>query len=90
MNVEHRLMGQFPNDDLLLLWNIGCPMDYLDEAGRKGEWERMAGVAMKLHGSLANPASISLLAEVTAAWTVSSYRHWAIATTSCSRRDSPQ
>lgn len=64
--VEHRLMGQFPNDDLLLLWNIGCPMDYLDEAGRKGEWERMAGVAMDLHGGVSNPASVSPLAEVTA------------------------
>jgi hypothetical protein len=64
--VEHRLMGQFPNDDLLLLWNIGCPMDYLDEAGRKGEWERMAGVAMELHGGVSSQASVSLLAELTA------------------------
>jgi hypothetical protein len=60
------LMGQFPNDDLLLLWNIGCPMDYLDQAGRKSEWERMAGVAMELHRGVSNPASVALLAEVTA------------------------
>ena len=62
--VESRLVCQFPGDDLLLLWNIGCPMDYLDEADRKAEWERMAGVAMELHRDMPNPASTSLLAEV--------------------------
>lgn len=62
--VESRLAGQFPNDNLLLLWNIGCPMDYLDEANRKSEWERMAGVAMKLHRDLPNAASTSMLGEV--------------------------
>lgn len=62
--VESKLVCQFPNDDLLLLWNIGCPMDYLDEADRKAEWERMAGVAMELHRDMSSPASTSLLAEV--------------------------
>jgi hypothetical protein len=62
--VESRLEARFPDDDLLLLWNIGCPMDYPDEADRKGEWERMAGVAMGLHRDVSNPASVSLLADV--------------------------
>ena len=64
--VERRLASQFPKDDLLFLWNIGCPMDYLDEADRKGEWERMTGVAMELHRDVSNPASVFLLAEVAA------------------------
>jgi hypothetical protein len=62
--VESRLVYQFDNDDVLLLWNVGCPMDYLDEANRKDEWERIAGVAMNLHRKLENPASLSLLKEV--------------------------
>jgi len=64
--VERRLEARFPDDNLLLLWNIGCPMDYLDEVDRKGEWERMAGVAMQLRRNASNPASISLLADVAA------------------------
>ncbi|MGA2148506.1 MAG: hypothetical protein ABSH49_26480 [Bryobacteraceae bacterium] len=64
--VEKRLEVRFPDDNLLLLWNMGCPMDYLDEVDRKGEWERMAGVAMELHRDVSNPASISLLADVAA------------------------
>ena len=39
-------------------------MDYLDEADRKHEWERMVGVAMNLHRGMPKPASTSLLAEV--------------------------
>ena len=62
--VESRLVRQFPKDNLLLIWNIGCPMDYLDEANRKNEWERMAGVAMELHRDLPNQATTSQLAEV--------------------------
>jgi hypothetical protein len=61
--VESRLISQFPKDDLLLIWNIGCPMDHLDE-DRKGEWERMAGLAVELHQELPNPVSTALLAEV--------------------------
>ena len=64
--VELKLMSRFPNDDLLLLWNIGCPMDYLDEANRKGEWERMAGMAMEIRRRALNPSSISLITEVSA------------------------
>ena len=63
--VETKLVGQFPNDDLLLLWNIGCPMDYMDEAKRKDEWEKLVGVAMELHRRVSGPASTSLLAKVT-------------------------
>jgi len=62
--VESRLSSQFPNDSLFLVWNIGCPMDYLDEADRKHEWERMVAVARELHRGMPNPASTSLLAEV--------------------------
>jgi hypothetical protein len=62
--VENRLVRQFRNDDLFLLWNIGCPVDYLDQANRKDEWERMAGVAMKLHRRIPNSACTSLLVEV--------------------------
>jgi hypothetical protein len=62
--VERRLEVQFPDEDLLLLWNIGCPMDYLDEADRKVEWERMTGAAMELRRDVSNPASISVLTDV--------------------------
>jgi hypothetical protein len=64
--IESTLASQFPNDDLLLLWNIGCPMDYLDETNRRHDWETMAGTAMGLRQEVSNPAGISLLAEATA------------------------
>lgn len=63
-DVERRLAAQFPDDDLVLLWNVGCPMDHLDQADRKSEWERMAGVAMDLRERMSNPASLSMLREV--------------------------
>jgi hypothetical protein len=61
--VERGLEAQFPDDNLTLLWNIGCPMDYLDET-RRIEWEKMVGVAMDLHRQVANPSGIALLTEV--------------------------
>ena len=63
--VESSLVCHFPDDDLLLIWNIGCPMDYLDVVDRRAEWQKMAGVAMELHREVRNPASTSLLADVT-------------------------
>jgi hypothetical protein len=63
-DVERKLLARFPNDDVILLWNIGCPMDYLDEVDRKGEWERMTGVAMELRRDVSNPARISLVPDV--------------------------
>ncbi len=47
-SVEQLLEGRFPHDQMLMIWNIGCPMDHLDEDGRRQDWERMAGVAMDL------------------------------------------
>ena len=63
--VESGLISQFPDDDLLLIWNIGCPMDHLDVTDRRTEWERMAGTAMELRGKASNPADSTLLAEAT-------------------------
>ncbi|MFN7992734.1 MAG: hypothetical protein U0Q18_03995 [Bryobacteraceae bacterium] len=39
-------------------------MDYLDQAGRKAEWERMAGLAMALHGEISNPFNLSAMSRV--------------------------
>jgi hypothetical protein len=61
--VETRLTARFPNDDLVFLWNLGCPMDHLDDRERQIEWERMAGVAMELRPHISNPANGALLAE---------------------------
>jgi hypothetical protein len=61
--VERRLEARFPDDGLLLLWNIGCPMDYLDEA-RKIEWEKMVGLAMELRRQVSSPSDVVLLTEV--------------------------
>lgn len=47
-SVEQLLKERFPHDQLVTIWNIGCPMDHLDEDGRRQDWERMAGVAMDL------------------------------------------
>lgn len=62
--VESQLLEEFPDDDLILLWNIGCPIGYLDEAIRKEEWEKMVGVAMSLYRELRPPASTSMVAKV--------------------------
>jgi hypothetical protein len=63
--VEDRLIRQYPNDHLHMVWNIGCPLDHLDATGRRGEWERMAGAAMELRTRIQNPASRTLLGEAT-------------------------
>jgi hypothetical protein len=63
--VESRLMSQFPNEYLHMVWNIGCPLDHLDATGRRGEWERMAGAAMELRTRVLNPTSSTLVAEAT-------------------------
>jgi hypothetical protein len=64
--VERGLEHRFPDDDLLLIWNVGCPMDYLDEKNRRHDWETMAGTAMGLRRQVSNPAGVSLLAEAAA------------------------
>jgi len=61
--VEQRLKQTFPNDDVVLIWNIGCPMDHLDAVDSKSSWEKMAGVAMQLRGRVSNPAETALLRE---------------------------
>ena len=61
--VEERLRQTFPNDDVILIWNIGCPMDHLDEVDSKTSWEKMVGVAMQLRGRVSNPAELALLNE---------------------------
>jgi hypothetical protein len=61
--VESRLSAQFPDDSLFLIWNVGCPMDHLDEMNRKCEWEAMTGVALQMRREVSNPADNSLLAE---------------------------
>jgi hypothetical protein len=63
--VESRLIDQFPNDDLVLIWNIGCPMDHLDVLDRRTEWELMTGAAMELRRGMPNPADSALVAEAT-------------------------
>jgi hypothetical protein len=64
--VERGLKQRFSDDNLFLIWNIGCPMDYLDEMNRKREWESMAGVAMELRRRVASPTHIALLADAAA------------------------
>lgn len=61
--VERRLLERFPNDHLVLLWNIGCPMDYTDAHGYRCDWEKMAGVAMELRMQASGDFKMSLLAE---------------------------
>lgn len=63
--VEDRLVKQYPNERLHMVWNIGCPLDHLDATGRRGEWERMAGAAMELRGKVLNPTDGSLVAQAT-------------------------
>jgi Ethanolamine utilization protein EutJ (predicted chaperonin) len=61
--VEKHLEKIFPNDDVILIWNIGCPMDHLDALDSRSSWHKMAGVAMQLRGRISNPAGLSLLDE---------------------------
>jgi hypothetical protein len=61
--VELALATKFPNDNLLLLWNVGCPMDHLDDGNRKSAWEKMAGVGMKLRARVVNPVGLHLASE---------------------------
>ncbi len=63
--VEDRLIRQYPNEHLHMVWNIGCPLDHLDATGRRGEWERMTGAAMELRRKVLNPTNRTLLAEAT-------------------------
>lgn len=61
--VEERLARRFPGDKLVLIWNIGCPMDFADAEGYRRDWERMAGVAMALRMRAVSGVSLSLVAE---------------------------
>jgi hypothetical protein len=61
--VEQHLKETFPNDEVFLIWNVGCPMDHLDATDSKSSWEKMVGVAMQLRGRVSNPAKIELLNE---------------------------
>jgi hypothetical protein len=61
--VERGLETRFPDDSLLLVWNIGCPMDHLNKAP-KIEWEKMVGLAMDLRRRVSNPSNVALLPEV--------------------------
>lgn len=63
--IEQRLRTQFPEDDLVLIWNIGCPMDHLDVEDLRSEWERMTGAAIELRQHVSSQADMSLLAEAT-------------------------
>lgn len=61
--VEGSLVKHHPDDDLLLLWNIGCPMDHLDEDRTKELWERMVSAAMELRLKLGSTISADILCE---------------------------
>jgi hypothetical protein len=63
--VEWKLLARFPDDDLVLIWNVGCPMDHLDVGDVRSEWERMAGAATELSKDMSNPADASLLIKAT-------------------------
>jgi len=63
--VERRLLTQFPDDDLVLIWNVGCPMDHLDVGDLRSEWEKMTGAAIELRRRVPSKADMSLLADAT-------------------------
>jgi hypothetical protein len=62
--IENTLQTRFSNDDLVILWNVGCPMDYLDVSKRKNEWERMTGVALQIHREGIDLSSTEILSHV--------------------------
>ncbi len=63
--VESGLHERYPNDQLVLIWNIGCPMDHLDKFGRRLVWEKMAGTAMTIRQRVTSPCDVRLMAEAT-------------------------
>jgi Ethanolamine utilization protein EutJ (predicted chaperonin) len=63
---ENALQTRFPNDDLVVVWNVGCPMDHLDVAKHKNEWETMTGVALQMHKAGMDLTSTETLPHVAA------------------------
>jgi hypothetical protein len=61
--VENRLLVQFQDDDLVLIWNIGCPIDQLGDMDRRAEWEKMVGVALEIRGRVTNSIDASLIVD---------------------------
>jgi hypothetical protein len=61
--VELRLRQKFYNDNIILIWNVGCPMDHLDIVESKAAWERMVGVAMQMRDRVTNPTELCLVSE---------------------------
>jgi hypothetical protein len=61
--VEERLAQTYPNDEVIPIWNVGCPMDHLDIADSKSSWEKMVGIAMQLRRTVKNPAHMELLIQ---------------------------
>jgi len=62
--VENTLQTRFPNDDLVILWNVGCPMDYLDVSKRKNEWEKMTGLALHINKEGIDLSSTETLSHI--------------------------
>ncbi len=63
--VENCLTARFLADPLVLIWNVGCPMDHLDVLDRQTDWEKMVGVAWQLRSQISNPVDVTLIAEAT-------------------------
>jgi len=61
--VEDFLVERFSNDDLMIVWNVGCPMDHLDAAKSKEAWEQVVGTAMELRQDASNPTPLTFLTK---------------------------
>ncbi len=63
--VESELSARFPDENLILIWNVGCPMDHLDIGDLRSEWERMTGAALELRSQVSSSSDMSLLDKAT-------------------------
>jgi hypothetical protein len=57
--VESRLAAQFQGEDLVLIWNIGCPMPNLGIPN--ADWEKLVGVALEIRGGITKSMDANLI-----------------------------
>jgi len=56
--VERYLTERFSEEELILQWNLGCPVDHMDSLVARRSFEQMAWWAWKLRSAVSNPTPI--------------------------------
>ena len=63
-SVQRHLRRSYPNDQLELIWNVGCPIDRLDKLKAKQIYDSVVRVALTESETVVNGSPVLLLAHL--------------------------